>query len=77
MAKDKVYNDLSRTIYFNSIPVEIKRLKLTQAKCAELLGCTRSGLLHRIKADKPQLHWAIYGLANYLGEDDNLGERDL
>ena len=33
--------------------------------------------MHRIKADKPQLHWAIYGLANYLGEDANLGERDL
>jgi len=78
MAKQqKAFKDVSRTIYFNSIPVEIKRLGITQAKCAELLGCTRSGLMHRIKADKPQLHWAVYGLANYLGEDENLGERDL
>ena len=58
-----------KVIYYQSIPAELKRLGLTQEKAATLLGCTRSGLTHRIKADKQQFHWAIYGLAglaNYL-----------
>ena len=60
-------------IRYKSIPAEIKKMGITQYKCAEYLGCSLSGLTHIIKADKPQFHWAIYGLANYLEkENDNL-----
>ena len=61
-----------KTIYYNSIPAEIKRLGITQHECAKFIGCSLSGLTHRIKGDKPTLHWAIYGLANYLGAEENL-----
>jgi len=63
---------MAKTIYYNSIPAEIKRLGLTQAKCATYLGVSLSGLTHRIKADKQGLHWQIYGLAHYLGAEENL-----
>jgi len=53
-------------IYYQSIPAEIIRLGLTQQQAANLMGCSISGLTHRIKADKPQFHLAIYGLSNYL-----------
>ena len=53
-------------IYYQSIPAEIVRLGLTQQEVANLMGCSISGLTHRIKADKPQFHLAIYGLSNYL-----------
>ena len=60
-------------IYYKSIPAEIKKLGLTQKSCADMMGVSLSGLTHRIKADKPQFHLAIYGLATYLGsEADNL-----
>jgi hypothetical protein len=60
-------------IRYKSIPAEIKKMGITQYKCAEYLGCSLSGLTHRIASDRPQIHWAIYGLANYLAEeDDNL-----
>jgi len=59
-------------IYYQSIPAELKRLGLTQEKASELLECSRSGLNHRIKADKPLFHLAIYGLANYMGNTENL-----
>ena len=63
-------------IRYKSIPAEIKKMGLTQYKCAEYLGCSLSGLTHRIASDKPQIHWAIYGLANYLEkETDNLEQR--
>tara|TARA_Y100001949_G_C15978424_1_gene327308 strand:- start:1490 stop:1765 length:276 start_codon:yes stop_codon:yes gene_type:complete len=55
-------------IHYQSIPAEIKRLGITQQECANMLGCSLSGLTHRIKADRPQIHFAIYGLASYLGE---------
>jgi hypothetical protein len=55
-------------IYYQSIPAEIVRLGLTQQQCANLMGCSISGLTHRIKADKPQFHLAIYGLSNYLSK---------
>jgi len=60
-------NKNNYVVYYKSIPAEIKRMGITQTKCAELLGCTKSGLGYRITADKPQLHWAIFGLASYLG----------
>jgi len=31
-----------------------------------MLGVTLSGLNHRIKANKQQLHWSIYGLSRYM-----------
>ncbi len=78
MARELVFrDDITKTVYFNSIPAELKRLGLTQAKTAELLGISLSGFNHRLKADSPTLHWAVYGLSSYFGEDDNLGERDL
>ena len=58
-------------IHYQSIPAEIKRLGITQQKCAEMLGCSLSGLTHRIKANKPQIHFAIYGLVSYLDKDSN------
>jgi hypothetical protein len=63
MNKDKY------VVYYKSIPAEIKRMGITHEECAELLGCTKSGLGYRITADKPQLHWAIFGLASYLGNN--------
>ena len=63
---------MKKAIYYNSIPAEIKRLGITQKECASLLGCSLSGLTHRIAANKQQLHWAIYGVANYLGNTENL-----
>ena len=57
-------------IYYKSIPAELIRLGLTQEKASKMLGCSKSGLNHRIKADKPQFHWAIYGLANYIEAND-------
>jgi len=63
--------EIKGQIHYQSIPAEIKRLGLTQQKCAEMLGCSLSGLTHRIKADKPQFHWAIYGLANYLDKGES------
>jgi len=77
MATNKTYQKVDKTIYYNSIPVELKRLGLTQEKTAELLGISRSGLNHRLKADSPTLHWAVYGLSCFFGNDDNLGERAL
>jgi DNA-binding NtrC family response regulator len=79
MAKDKkplVYKEVNKTVYFNSINEELKRIGLTQEKTAELLGITRSGLIHRIIKDKPSVHWEVYGLSQYF-EYDNFGERDL
>ena len=58
-------------IYYKSIPAEIKKLGLTQKSCADMMGVSLSGLTHRIKADKPQFHLAIYGLATYLGNEAN------
>jgi len=63
---------MKKAIYYHSIPAEIKRLGITQKECATLLGCSLSGLTHRIAANKQQLHWAIYGVANYLGCTENL-----
>ena len=63
---------MKKAIYYHSIPAEIKRLGITQKECATLLGCSLSGLTHRIAANKQQLHWAIYGVANYLGSTENL-----
>ena len=77
MQNTKKYKTIDKTIYFNSIPVELKRLGLTHEKTAQLLGISRSGLNHRIKADSPTLHWAVYGLSNYFGNEDNLSERSL
>jgi DNA-binding NtrC family response regulator len=81
MAKDKkplVYKEVNKTVYFNSINEELKRIGLTQEKTAELLGITRSGLIHRIIQDKPSVHWEVYGLSQYFSyEYDNFGERDL
>ena len=68
---------IKKTVYYNSIPVELKRLSITQAETAELLGISLSGLNHRIKADSPTLHWAVFGMSSYFGESANLGEREL
>jgi predicted transcriptional regulator len=76
MPKEKVYKDVDKTVYFNSITDELRRIGLTQEKTAELLGITRSGLIHRINQDKPSIHWQVYGLSQYF-EYDNLDERDL
>ena len=65
-------NKNNYVVYYKSIPAEIKRMGITQEQCAEMLGCTRSGLTYRITADKPQFHWAIFGLASYLGNQPNL-----
>ena len=65
--------EIQGLIHYQSIPAEIKRLGITQQECATMLGCSLSGLTHRIKASKPQFHFAIFGLANYLDkEQDNL-----
>jgi len=64
-----------RLVYYQSIPAELKRLGLTQERASEMIGCTRSGLNHRIRADKQQIHWVIYGLANFLGHAENLTTR--
>lgn len=77
MAQDRIYKDVDKTIYFDSIPKELRRIGLTQEKTAELLGISRSGLNHRIYKDTPSLHWAVYGLSQYFIDDDNFGERDL
>ena len=73
--KSKLTNikDMNTTgiIYYQSIPAEIKKLGLTQKSCADMMGVSLSGLTHRIKADKPQFHLAIYGLATYLGNGAN------
>ena len=58
-------------IHYQSIPAEIKRLGITQQECATMLGCSLSGLTHRIKANKPQIHFAIYGLASYMDRDES------
>ena len=68
---------IKKTVYYNSIPAELKRLGITQAETADLLGISLSGLNHRIKADSPTLHWAVFGMSNYFGEAANLGEREL
>jgi predicted transcriptional regulator len=62
------FNKQQVLIYYQSIPAEIVRLGLTQQEVANLMGCSISGLTHRIKADKPQFHLAIYGLSNYLSK---------
>ena len=56
-------------IYYKSIPAEIKKLGITQKQCAEMMGVSLSGLTHRIKADRPQFHLAIFGLATHLGQN--------
>jgi len=56
-------------IYYKSIPAEIKKLGITQKQCADMMGVSLSGLTHRIRADRPQFHLAIFGLATYLGEE--------
>ena len=58
-------------IHYQSIPAEIKRLGITQKECAEMLGRSLSGLTHRIKADKPQFHFAILGLASFLEKNES------
>lgn len=71
--KSKLTNikDMNTTgiIYYQSIPAEIKKLGITQKECADMMGVSLSGLTHRIKADRPQFHLAIYGLATYLGQN--------
>lgn len=53
-------------IHYPSIKGQISKLGLTQKETAEFFGITLSGLNHRITADKPQLHWAMFGLSMYL-----------
>ena len=57
---------------YNDIKKEIRDLGLTNKKVAEILGISVQGLDYRIREDKPSIHWAIYGIANYYGEPDNL-----
>ena len=57
---------MSKTIYYQSIPKELQRLKITQKEAAKLLGLSLSGFTSRIASDQPITHWMIYGLANYL-----------
>lgn len=76
--KQKVYrDDVTKTIYYNSITAEFKKMRLTAQQVADLLGISRSALNHRIKADSPSIHWITYGLSNYFESMDNLQERDL
>ena len=46
---------MSKPIYYDSIPKELQRLKITQKEAAKLIA-----------SDQPITHWMIYGLANYL-----------
>jgi len=57
---------------YNDIKFEIKKLGLTQEQVANILGITTNTLNYRIKQDKPTIHWAMYGIANYYGKDNNL-----
>ena len=57
---------MSKPIYYDSIPKELQRLKITQKEAAKLLGLSLSGFTSRIASDQPITHWMIYGLANYL-----------
>lgn len=60
-------------IKYISIKKEIRKLGLTQKQVADILGITTQTLDYRIAKDKPTIHWAIYGIANYYGGiDDNL-----
>jgi len=52
-------------IKYRSIKGEIKSLGLTNKEVAKMLGITVQGLNYRIEQDKPTIHWAIYGIANY------------
>ena len=66
---------MSPIIRYPSIKDEIKSIGLTQQRCADMLGVTLSGLNHRIKANKQQLHWSIYGLAQYVENTKNVKRR--
>ena len=57
---------------YHDIKFEIKKLGLTQEQVADMLGVTTNTLNYRIKQDKPTIHWAIYGIANYYSKEDNL-----
>jgi len=57
---------------YNDIKFEIKKRGLTQEQVADILGITTNTLNYRIKQDKPTIHWAMYGIANYYGKDNNL-----
>jgi transcriptional regulator with XRE-family HTH domain len=60
-------------IKYISIKKEIRKLGLTQKQVADMMEVTIQTLEYRIKKDKPTIHWAIYGIANYYGGiDDNL-----
>ena len=57
---------------YNNIKQEIKDLGLNNKKVAALLDISVQGLDYRIKQDLPTIHWAMYGIAHYYGEPDNL-----
>lgn len=62
---------------YNSIDREIIGLGLTKKRVASILGVSVNTLNYRIKQDKPTIHWAIYGIANYYGgTDQNLRIED-
>ena len=71
MPKEKVYKDVDKTVYFNSITDELRRIGLTQEKTAELLGITRSGLIHRINQDKDLSEGYAFGFSagKYIKEN--------
>jgi|1_EtaG_2_1085319.scaffolds.fasta_scaffold04404_12 transcriptional regulator with XRE-family HTH domain len=60
-------------IKYKNIKREIRSLGLTQKKVASILGISTQTLDYRIAQNKPTIHWAIYGIANYYGGiEDNL-----
>ncbi len=59
-------------IKYHSIKGEIKSLGLTNKKVADMLGITVQGLDYRINQDLPTIHWAIYGISNYFGDNNGI-----
>lgn len=58
---------------YKDIKQEIRKLGFTQSEVADLLGISKQALLARIRANKPSIHWEIYGISNYFSSnDDNL-----
>jgi len=52
-------------IKYNSIRDEYRSLGISRNHMAKILGITPAALDYRIRKDKPTIHWAMYGIANY------------
>jgi plasmid maintenance system antidote protein VapI len=55
-------------IKYECIPLEFKRLGLTQKEVAKIFEISPAQIGYLIKHDSARIHWLTYALSNYYGK---------